>query len=160
MLLFRSAPPLTVTCLFGCLQGTWNMGRKEGTGTYNNGDGSVYQGDFVNDQYHGNGIMRYANGDVYDGEWECGTCIPTRCGCLGRDHTACLRPTRCSSSLGVPLNSAWSCVIVEVTHTRPWSLCFLVCRLRVRLCAGGDGDAEVRHNERVFRMCGLTAAYV
>ena len=65
------------------------MGRKEGTGTYNNGDGSVYQGDFVNDQYHGNGIMRYANGDVYDGEWECGTCIPTRCGCLGRDHTAC-----------------------------------------------------------------------
>ncbi len=57
-------------------QGTWNMGKKEGNGSFNNGDGSVYQGGFAQDQYHGKGVMRYANGDVFDGDWECGACQP------------------------------------------------------------------------------------
>ncbi len=55
-------------------QGTWNMGKKEGEGTYNTGDGGVYAGGFLQDQYHGMGTFRYPNGDVYEGEWFCGAC--------------------------------------------------------------------------------------
>ena len=31
---------------------------------------SIYEGDFVEDKYHGRGIMTYANGDKYEGEWK------------------------------------------------------------------------------------------
>ena len=36
--------------------------------TYANGD--VYEGEWNDDVKSGNGIMKYANGDVYEGEWE------------------------------------------------------------------------------------------
>ena len=32
-------------------------------------DGSEYSGDFHNDKYHGHGTYKWANGDVYIGEW-------------------------------------------------------------------------------------------
>lgn len=32
-------------------------------------DGSKYDGEFVEDMCHGHGILNYANGDSYSGEW-------------------------------------------------------------------------------------------
>jgi len=34
------------------------------------GDGSNYQGTFVNGKMEGKGIMTYANGDTFDGQWK------------------------------------------------------------------------------------------
>ena len=33
-------------------------------------DGSIYEGNWVNDMKHGYGIMKYENGDIYKGEWK------------------------------------------------------------------------------------------
>ena len=33
---------------------------------------TVYRGDFSNNLIDGKGIMRYSNGDVYEGQWENG----------------------------------------------------------------------------------------
>ena len=33
---------------------------------------TVYRGDFSNNLIDGHGIMRYYNGDVYEGKWENG----------------------------------------------------------------------------------------
>ena len=30
-------------------------------------DGSIYEGEYLNDQMHGQGVIRYPNGDVYAG---------------------------------------------------------------------------------------------
>ena len=32
-------------------------------------DGKTYEGSFVNDLKHGFGILKYENGDFYQGEW-------------------------------------------------------------------------------------------
>jgi len=32
-------------------------------------DGNEYEGDWVNNQKHGRGVLNYVNGDKYDGEW-------------------------------------------------------------------------------------------
>ena len=32
----------------------------------------MYRGDFSNNLIDGHGIMRYSNGDVYEGQWENG----------------------------------------------------------------------------------------
>ena len=34
---------------------------------YANGD--IYEGDWVDDKYHGKGTLKYANGDIYEGIW-------------------------------------------------------------------------------------------
>ena len=38
------------------------------------------RGDFSNNLIHGRGIMKYSNGDVYEGEWENGlVCSDVHC---------------------------------------------------------------------------------
>ena len=32
-------------------------------------DGSVYEGDWLNDKSHGKGKLIHADGDIYEGEW-------------------------------------------------------------------------------------------
>jgi hypothetical protein len=44
-------------------------GKRTGTGLYRVGNGDVYEGAFVDDQYHGPGCMRYADGARYEGAW-------------------------------------------------------------------------------------------
>ena len=39
------------------------------TGTRKLPDGNVYEGQYVNNVRSGEGIMTYANGDVYEGAW-------------------------------------------------------------------------------------------
>ena len=39
-------------------------------GTFKYGDGSVYEGDFVNGEGAGTGVCKYANGDKYEGGWK------------------------------------------------------------------------------------------
>lgn len=35
-------------------------------------DGSEYVGDFWKNKMHGHGVMRYADGSIYQGQWESG----------------------------------------------------------------------------------------
>ena len=39
--------------------------KREGKGKLFFADGTVYEGDFVNDCFHGYGVMTYHNGDKY-----------------------------------------------------------------------------------------------
>lgn len=48
--------------------GNWKGGKKNGFGTLLIGE-SRFDGEFKDDRLHGEGVMNYANGDVYDGEW-------------------------------------------------------------------------------------------
>jgi radial spoke head protein 1 len=41
----------------------------QGVGTYIYPDGSVYKGDWKNNQHHGVGVYEFPNGTVYEGEW-------------------------------------------------------------------------------------------
>lgn len=43
--------------------------KKQGEGRYTFGDGSVYEGEFINDSPHGVGKLRYSNGEVYEGHF-------------------------------------------------------------------------------------------
>eukprot|EP00971_Amphidinium_carterae_P044199 869525-Amphidinium_carterae.1 len=45
---------------------------KEGIGEIRWGDGSSYNGSFVNGALHGVGSYKWADGRVYDGQW----CLP------------------------------------------------------------------------------------
>lgn len=47
-------------------------GRKHGRGILRYVDGNVYEGTFLAGQRHGYGILRYANGDIYEGQWRNG----------------------------------------------------------------------------------------
>jgi hypothetical protein len=40
-----------------------------GKGIYSFTDGSLYEGQFKNRLFHGKGTMKYANGNVYIGNW-------------------------------------------------------------------------------------------
>ena len=44
-----------------------------GEGTAHGPDSSLYSGQLADDRRHGAGCMRYANGDVYEGEWADGS---------------------------------------------------------------------------------------
>ena len=32
-------------------------------------DGSIYQGEWLNNEHHGRGRIMHPDGDIYDGEW-------------------------------------------------------------------------------------------
>eukprot|EP01088_Endostelium_zonatum_P014244 TRINITY_DN3039_c0_g1_i1.p1 TRINITY_DN3039_c0_g1~~TRINITY_DN3039_c0_g1_i1.p1 ORF type:complete len:311 (+),score=76.24 TRINITY_DN3039_c0_g1_i1:321-1253(+) len=44
-------------------------GKKHGYGVYTYADGSIYQGDFFNDNFHGRGRYTYADGEMYEGDF-------------------------------------------------------------------------------------------
>jgi len=50
-------------------EGDWIHGRWTGFGRLSNGDGDFYEGGLKNDHKHGKGIMRFADGRVFEGEY-------------------------------------------------------------------------------------------
>lgn len=48
--------------------GDWSYGMKNGHGIFNWADGSVYEGDFKDDQFHGKGEYTRADGKHYKGK--------------------------------------------------------------------------------------------
>ena len=50
-------------------EGDWIHGRWTGFGRLSNGDGDFYEGGLKNDHKHGTGIMRFADGRVFEGEY-------------------------------------------------------------------------------------------
>jgi hypothetical protein len=50
-------------------EGDWIHGRWTGFGRLSNGDGDFYEGGLKNDHKHGSGIMRFADGRVFEGEY-------------------------------------------------------------------------------------------
>jgi len=50
-------------------EGDWIHGRWTGFGKLSNGDGDFYEGGLKNDHKHGTGIMRFADGRVFEGEY-------------------------------------------------------------------------------------------
>ena len=42
----------------------------QGYGTYYYPDGSVYRGEWKNNQHDGNGVFEFANGTRYEGTWK------------------------------------------------------------------------------------------
>ena len=50
-------------------EGEWKGGFLDGEGVYTDEAKNVYEGSFQNGLFHGMGVMKYINGDVYDGEW-------------------------------------------------------------------------------------------
>merc|ERR1711964_970716 len=51
-------------------EGEFKDGQYHGQGTLTYEDGGIYEGRFQNGVRHGPGIMNYANGDQFDGRWE------------------------------------------------------------------------------------------
>ena len=43
--------------------------KRNGRGILRFADGNVYEGEFKDGLYNGRGIMRFANGDALDGTW-------------------------------------------------------------------------------------------
>jgi len=50
-------------------EGDWIHGRWTGYGRLANGDGDFYEGGLKNDHKHGKGIMKFADGRVFEGEY-------------------------------------------------------------------------------------------
>ncbi|GHU29282.1 hypothetical protein FACS1894152_7600 [Bacilli bacterium] len=50
----------------GGMSGGW----KQGSGTFTLANGDKYVGDFADGKEEGRGVMTFAVGGVYDGEWE------------------------------------------------------------------------------------------
>jgi hypothetical protein len=50
-------------------EGDWIHGRWTGYGRLSNGDGDFYEGGLKNDHKHGPGVMRFADGRVFEGEY-------------------------------------------------------------------------------------------
>lgn len=50
-------------------EGDWIHGRWTGYGRLSNGDGDYYEGGLKNDHKHGTGVMRFADGRVFEGEY-------------------------------------------------------------------------------------------
>ncbi|CAJ1964939.1 unnamed protein product [Cylindrotheca closterium] len=50
-------------------EGDWIHGRWTGTGCLSNGDGDFYEGGLKNDHKHGEGIMKFADGRIFEGEY-------------------------------------------------------------------------------------------
>ena len=43
-------------------------GQRHGRGVYRYADGDVYEGDYKDNKKHGRGVFRYTSGDVYEGD--------------------------------------------------------------------------------------------
>jgi len=57
----------------GVYEGERNAaGQMEGRGTYRYANGNVYEGEYKADQKEGRGTFRFASGNVYEGEWKAG----------------------------------------------------------------------------------------
>ena len=52
--------------------GGWQYGKRHGYGNLVNVDGSYYEGDFVNDEFEGKGVLVYKNARKYSGNWKAG----------------------------------------------------------------------------------------
>jgi len=50
-------------------EGDWIHGRWTGYGRLSNGDGDFYEGGLKNDHKHGTGIMKFADGRIFEGEY-------------------------------------------------------------------------------------------
>jgi hypothetical protein len=50
-------------------EGDWIHGRWTGYGRLSNGDGDFYEGGLKNDHKHGTGVMKFADGRVFEGEY-------------------------------------------------------------------------------------------
>ena len=62
---------LTIRCAVEGYKGESNaMGHRHGQGTFRFANGNVYEGQYENDDMHGQGTLRYSDGDVYEGLWE------------------------------------------------------------------------------------------
>jgi hypothetical protein len=59
-------------CVGRSYAGGWKHGSRSGKGKYHTGFGDFYDGEFLSDTYHGQGVMLYVNGDRYMGQWEKG----------------------------------------------------------------------------------------
>ena len=51
-------------------------GRPHGPGTYTNGYGDTYTGEFKDDKFNGQGTAKYADGSKRTGEWKDGKLVP------------------------------------------------------------------------------------
>jgi hypothetical protein len=51
-------------------QGDWVQDKRHGNGIFNTAEGHKYEGAFVNDVKHGAGRLSYKNGEVIEGTWE------------------------------------------------------------------------------------------
>jgi len=49
--------------------GEWSHGVMEGYGTFRYANGDVYTGNFIKNKPHGRGLVMYKNENIYDGEW-------------------------------------------------------------------------------------------
>lgn len=56
-------------------EGDWIHGRWTGNGRLSNGDGDFYEGGLKNDHKHGIGIMKFADGRVFEGEYRRGQMV-------------------------------------------------------------------------------------
>uniref|UniRef100_A0A6C0K1G5 Ubiquitin-like domain-containing protein n=1 Tax=viral metagenome TaxID=1070528 RepID=A0A6C0K1G5_9ZZZZ len=54
----------------GAVKSVAGAGKRHGKGTMTYLDGSIYKGEWENDQRHGKGKLIYANGESYEGEWK------------------------------------------------------------------------------------------
>ena len=52
--------------------GDWVNGQREGNGSTNFRDGSMYAGQYSQGYEHGLGVIRYKNGDILEGEFRMG----------------------------------------------------------------------------------------
>ena len=43
---------------------------RHGRGVYRYADGDVYEGDYKDNEMHGRGVYRYTSGAVYEGDWK------------------------------------------------------------------------------------------
>ena len=50
-------------------KGNWLNGKMEGLGKYTLSEGEFYYGHFKNNIPNGHGIRKFANGDLYDGQY-------------------------------------------------------------------------------------------
>ena len=49
--------------------GTWDMDKMNGFGTYTFATGAIYEGNFKENKFSGKGTYKWADGSSYDGEW-------------------------------------------------------------------------------------------
>ena len=66
----RGCPPVQVSGIFMVMKGTWDRDEKSGKGMVKLADGTVYEGGFHEGHYHGAGKIIWPNGDQYDGNWK------------------------------------------------------------------------------------------
>jgi hypothetical protein len=53
----------------GRYEGDWLNDQRHGNGRQEFPSGDVYDGDWIKDAREGKGVCKFANGDVYEGAW-------------------------------------------------------------------------------------------